>query len=286
MAARKVETQTQINQLVALLETECKKLPRQEGSAASQESLLTFKNLEMYPLIVQQQAFEVRWEHTDALCTFPDSQAAYIMDSEVFIQWSSEASITEPQAFRHHDSTTLAPFHTLMLSFLPLCHAETAAGMVSPNSSGEMVFSAVVVFIRPRQYLLLIQEGVDLLWSHKDSSVQCRVLCLILEKGVGEFYPCLMYDTTLVLPVRDSEDSPMLHLDIPARASHEFVVRRLHRLVRPCGPLAVLPLIYNTDVGLPNVYPLEKLVALWTNQQYWQVGAPSSDLCYDQQARS
>ena len=69
--------------------------------------------------MVQQREFEIKWRQTDALYYFTDGIPAYIIDEEVFIQWSSAARPNVPQEFRHSDAAPLATYHALMLSWRP-----------------------------------------------------------------------------------------------------------------------------------------------------------------------
>ena len=89
MAESEVEAVDQTNQLKARIETKHKALPRQERLSDSHKSLVTFQDLEDLPLVVQQWEFEIRWRQTDALYFFTDGIPAYIIDEEVFLQWSS-----------------------------------------------------------------------------------------------------------------------------------------------------------------------------------------------------
>ena len=68
--------------------------------------------------MVQQQEFEIQWRQTDALFFFMDGIPAYIVDEDVFIQWSSAARPDVPQVFGHSDTTPLAMYRALMLSLV------------------------------------------------------------------------------------------------------------------------------------------------------------------------
>ena len=89
MAESKIEAIEQTNQLKDRIDNKCKALPWPERLTASHESLVTFQDLEDLPLVVQQWEFEIRWKQTDALYFFTDGIPTYIVDEEVFIQWSS-----------------------------------------------------------------------------------------------------------------------------------------------------------------------------------------------------
>ena len=116
MVESKIEAINQTNQLKDRIDNKRKVLPQLERLTASCESLVTFQDLEDLPLVVQQWEFEIRWKQTDALYFFTDGIPAYVIDEEVFIQWSSAAKPNVPQAFRHSDATPLATHHALMLS--------------------------------------------------------------------------------------------------------------------------------------------------------------------------
>ena len=119
MAESKLEVIEQTNKPKDRIDNKRKALPRSERLAASHESLVTFRDLEDLPLVVQQQEFEIQWKQTDALYFFTDSIPAYVIDEEVFVQWSSDVKPNVPQAFGHSDTTPLATHHALMLSLAP-----------------------------------------------------------------------------------------------------------------------------------------------------------------------
>ena len=119
MAESEIEAIDQTNQLKDRIDNKCKVLPWSERLTASHESLVTFQDLENLPLVVQQWEFEIQWKQTDTLYFFTDGIPAYVIDEEVFIQWSSAAKPDVPQAFGHHDAMPLATHHALMLSLAP-----------------------------------------------------------------------------------------------------------------------------------------------------------------------
>ena len=194
----------------------------------------------------------------------------YIVDEDVFMQWSSAARSDVPQAFRHSDATSLATYCALMLSLAPFCHVDPSTGKASPDVSDKKVFSAVVVFVHPSQQLSSIEEAVDMLLvvSHDLANVPASALCRLPEQSIGEFYPCSTHGATLVLPFSMGQDGPILHLNMPIQWCNEFAVRCLHRWVCPYGPVMALPPLYSPDPGLPNVYPLDEPPMLWMNSEY------------------
>ena len=226
MAATEVDAMEQINQLKVRIESRCKKLPRKEKEIASQESLLTFQDLEDFSLVVQQCEFEVRWKQTNALYYFTDTQGAFVVDEDVFVQWLSAAVPEAPQVFGQSDSTSLSTFHALMLYNVPFCRAKPSTGKASPSATGKRVFSTIVVFVHPLQHLLPIEEGVDMLLvlSSDSSHEPCSALCRLPERNVREFYPCLTHSMTLMLPYSIGEEGPIMHLDTSIHLCGGFAI--------------------------------------------------------------
>ena len=206
-------------------------------------SLILFQDMEDFPLVVEQHEFEVRWKQTDALYFFTDGQPVYVVDEDVFMQWSSVAMSDVPQAFRHGDATSLATYHALMLLLSPFCCVNLSTGETSPDVSDKKVFSAVVLFVHPSQQLSSIEEAVDMLLevSCDPESVPASALCCLPDWSIGEFYPCSTHSATLVLPLSMGQDDPILHLNMPMHHCDEFAVQHLHQWVHPYGPVTALP---------------------------------------------
>ena len=179
MVESKIEAIEQTNQLKDRIDNKHKALPRLERLTASRESLVTFQDLEDLPLVVQQQEFKIRWKQTDAFYFFTDGIPTYVVDEEIFIQWSSAAKPDVPQAVRHSDAMPLATHCALMLSLVPFNRVNPATGKVSPDIDEKKVFSAVVVFVHPSQKLSHIEEAVDVLIviSQNPQGIPAMALC-------------------------------------------------------------------------------------------------------------
>ena len=270
MAESKLEAIKQTNQLKDRIDNEHKALPWPERLTASRESLVTFKDLEDLPLVVQQWEFEIRWRQTDAFYFFTDGLPAYVVDEDVFVQWSSAVRPNVPQAFGCSNASPLATHHALMLSLVPFDRVNPATGEVSPDIDKKRVFSTVVVFVHPSQKLSPIEEAVNMLIvvSRNPQGVPATALCQLPQQSVGEFYPCPTNDTFLVLPFNMGPDGPILHLDMPICCCDEFAVWQLHQWTCPYGPIVALPLLYSPDPGLPYVFQLDELPMLWSNTEY------------------
>ena len=179
MAESELEAIEQTNQLKDRIDNKCKALPQPERLTASHESLVTFQDLEDLPLVVQQLEFEIQWRQTDALYFFTDGIPAYIIDEDVFVQWSSAAKPDVPQAFGRSNASPLATHCALMLSLVPFNRVNPATGEVSPDIDEKKVFSAVVVFVHPSQKLSPIEEAVNVLIvvSQNPQGVPATALC-------------------------------------------------------------------------------------------------------------
>ena len=199
-----------------------------------------------------------------------DGIPAYVIDEEVFIQWSSAVRPDVPQAFGCSDAASLATYHALMLSLAPFDQMNPATGEVSSDIDKKKVFSAMVVFVHPSQKLSSIEEAVDVLLvvSQDPKSVPATALCHLPQRSMGEFYAYPMNDAALVLPFSMSPDGPILHLNTPICGCNEFAVWWLHWWVCPYGPVVALPQLYSPDPGLPNVFLLNEPPMLWTNTEY------------------
>ena len=91
------------------------------------EERITFENLEQYPFVMWQSAWELQWDRVHALYKVHSSIPVFIIDDSVIAQWSSKASLTaNPQwLLGLEDSDTLYA-HAVLLSLTPLCLLKAA----------------------------------------------------------------------------------------------------------------------------------------------------------------
>ena len=270
MAESELEAIEQTNQLKDRIDNKPKALPQPERLTASRKSLVTFQDLEDLPLVVQQWEFEIRWRQTDALYFFTDGIPAYIVDEDVFVQWSSAAKPDVPQAFGCSDATPLATYHVLMLLLVPFDRVNPVTGKVSSDIDEKKVFFPIVVFVHPSQKLSPIEEAVDMLlvMSQDPKGIPVMALCHLPQRSMGEFYPCPMNDAALVLPFSMGPDSPILHLNTLICGCNEFAMWQLHQWTCPYGPVVALPLLYSLDPRLPNVFQLNEPAMLLMKTEY------------------
>ena len=129
----------------------------------AKEELLTFNMLDRYRHIVQQQAWPWRWENVDALYTLTDRIPAWVVDDTIMAIWASGRQGL-PNSFANWDSENKEAGMVLMLSRGPSCLG------VGTDLEGKKVYSAVVVFVHPKQELLTIKEGADCLIATAEQS--------------------------------------------------------------------------------------------------------------------
>ena len=74
----------------------------------TEEQCITFKNLEQYPYVMRQSAWELDWDKVQALYSFHIGIPAFIIDHSIIAQWSPTASPSSPQCWTDSaDSDTL-----------------------------------------------------------------------------------------------------------------------------------------------------------------------------------
>ena len=91
------------------------------------EERITFENLQQYPFIMQQLAWELQWDRVHALYKAHSSIPAFIIDDSVIAQWLSKASLTaNPQWWLGSEDPDTLYAHALLLSLMPLCILKVA----------------------------------------------------------------------------------------------------------------------------------------------------------------
>ena len=233
----------------------------------AKEKLLTFEMLDRYRHIVQQQAWLWWWENVDALYTLTDHISARVVDDSVMAIWASGRQGL-PNSFANWDSPEKEAGMALMLSRGPSCLGE------GTDLEGEKVYSAVVVFVHPKQELLTIKEGVGCLvaiveQSDSSSESDVTVLCELPKHKHRRFYPSAVNDAYLVLPYTAKKGKlKKLRLDFSMCYNRHLLVRQLHRWQGKLGDLALLPPVFSTDPTLPILLPVGYISELWLNEVF------------------
>ena len=219
--------------------------------------------LDKYPHITQQRAWPWRWENVDALYTFTDQIPAWVVDDAVMAIWASGRQGLL-NSYTNWDSKNREAGMALMLSRAPSCLG------VENDLKGEKVYSAIVMFVHPKQELLTIKEGADcLLQLAGQPDADVTVLCELPGHKHGRFYPSAINHTYLVLPYCGKKGKPkQLRLDLALCYNRYLLVCHLHRWEGKHGDLALLPPVFSTDPTLPILLPVGYIGELWHNDIY------------------
>ena len=259
------EVEIIVTEEVKCLKNEIKALRKElDKPNAAKEELLTFNMLDRHRHIVQQQAWPWRWEHVDALYTFTDRIPAWVVDDTIMAVWASGKQ-GPPNSFVNWDSPEKVAGMVLMLSRGPSCLG------VGTNLEDEKVYSAVIVFMHPRQELLTIKEGAGCLvvtveQSGSSSSSDVTVLCELPSHKHGRFYPSPINHAYLVLPYLTKKGKPKkLRLDLAMCYNCHLVVCQLYRWLGNLGDLALLPPVFSRDPTAPILLPVRYIGELWLN---------------------
>ena len=258
------EVEILVTEEVKCLKNEIKSLRKKlDKPNAAKEELLTFDMLDRHRHVVQQQAWPWQWEYVDALYALTDRIPAWVVDDAVMAVWVSGKQ-GPPNSFVGWDSPKV-PGMALMLSRGPSCVG------VGTDLEGEKVYSAIVVFVHPRQELLSIKEGASCLvatveQSGSSSSSDVTVLCELPSHKHGRFFPSLINHAYLVLPYLAKKGKPKkLRLDLAMCYNHHLVVHQLHRWPGTLGDLALLPPVFSRDPTALILLPVGYIGELWLN---------------------
>ena len=234
---------------------------------ASKEELLTFEMLGRYQHVINQQAWLWRWEHVDALYKVADRIPAWVVGDSVMAVWASGKEDL-PNSFTNWDSPETVAGMALMLS-----RGSSCLGLGS-ELEGEKVYSALAVFVHPRQELVMIKEGAACLIATVEqtepagssSKSDVTVLCKLPNQKRGRYFPSSVNHAYLVLPYIGKKGTPKkLRLDVAMCYNRQLVVRQLHRWQGRLGDVALLPPVFSRDPTVPILLPVGFIGELWLN---------------------
>ena len=132
------------------------------------------------------------------------------------------------------------------------------------------MYSAIVMFVHPKQELFTIKEGAEsLLQFTGRPDVDVTILCELPGHKYGRFYPSAINLTYLVLPYWGKKGKPkQLRLDLAICYNHQLLVCCLHQWKGKHGDLALLLPVFSTDPTLPILLPVRYIGTLWHNDIY------------------
>ena len=117
MAMDKQVARSDMEKLQDLLEhTTCKS---KKQKAKTEEQRITFKNLDQYPYVMRQSAWELDWDKVQALYCPCIGIPTFIINNSVIAQWSSMVSPSSPQWWTDSEDSDTLYAHAVLFS-LPL----------------------------------------------------------------------------------------------------------------------------------------------------------------------
>ena len=253
------------------------------------EERITFENLEQYPFIMLQSAWELQWDRVHALYKARSGILAFIIDDSVIAQWSSKASLTaNPQWWLGSEDPDTLYAHAVLLSLPPLCILKVAECHEQGNHGASPVrfaYSAVVVFVHPAQVLSSIENAVDfyelqctVILQGGHSSSWC-ILCKLPHYETSRYFPVIPRQPFLVLPITP-DTQPQLCLDSTSCDADCMLIWKLHCIRHHNTDYTMMPPVFRTSLMLPWEIQMEEYSKLWENEVFvmWKAGSPGVDV--------
>ena len=204
-----------VEKLQDLLECTAGKSKKQKGK--TEEQRITFENLDQYPYIMQQSAWELDWDKVQALYCPHIGIPTFIIDNSVVAQWSSTASPSSPQRWTESEDSDTLYTHAVLFSLTLLNLLNAVEGREQGNYGNNpklFVYSAVVVFIHPSQVLTTIQNAVGFFQHQYDAILQgghsnswCT-LCKLPRYETSQYFPMVPHMPCLALPMSQPSGDP------------------------------------------------------------------------------
>ena len=162
-----------VEKLWDLLESTAGKSKKQKGK--TEEQRITFKNLDQYPYVMRQSAWELDWDKVQALYCPCIGIPAFIIDNSIIAQWSSMVSPSSPQWWTDSEDSDTWYAHAVLFSLMPLNLLNVVEGQEQGNYGNDptlFVYSTVVVFVHPGQVLTTIRNAVGFFQHQYDAILQ------------------------------------------------------------------------------------------------------------------
>ena len=253
------------------------------------EERITFENLEQYPFLMLQSAWELRWDRVHALYKVRSGIPAFIIDDSVIAQWLSKASLAaNPQRWLGSEDSDTLYAHVVLLSLTLLCLLKVAECHEQGDHGTDpmrFVYSAVVVFVHPAQVLSSIKNAVDfyelqrtLILQGGHSSGWC-ILCKLPCYETSRYFPAIPCQPFLVLPITP-DTWPQLCLDPASWDADCMPTQKPHRIRHHNTDYAMMPLAFRTSLMLPWEIRMEEHPKLWENEVFmmWKAGSLGVDV--------
>ena len=211
----KQAARSDMENLQDLLEHTAGKSKKQKGK--TEEQCITFENLDQYPYVMWQSAWELDWDKVQTLYCPCIGIPVFIIDSSIVAQWSSTASPSSPQRWTDSEDSDTLYAHAVLLSLTPLNLLNVVEGQEQGNYGNNpksFMYSAVVIFIHPSQILTTIQNAVGFFQHQHDAILQgghsngwCT-LCKLPRYKTSRYFPMVPHMPCLALPMSQPSGDP------------------------------------------------------------------------------
>ena len=161
MAMDEEVARSDVEKLQELLESTAGKGKKQKGK--TEEQRITFDNLDQFPYIMQQSAWQLEWDMVQALYCPHIGIPTFIIDNSIIVQWSSMVSPSSPQQWTDSEDQDTLYTHVVLFSLMSLNLLDVVEGQKQGHYGDDpalFMYSAVVVFIHPGQVLSTIQNTI------------------------------------------------------------------------------------------------------------------------------
>ena len=274
-----------VEKLQDILENTASRSTKQKGK--TEEQCITFENLDQYPYIMRQSAWELDWDKVQALYCPPIGIPTFIIDNSVIAQWSSTASPSSPQQWTDSEDPDTLYTHAVLFSLTPLNLLNAVEGQEQGNYGNDpalFVYSTVVVFVHPGQVLTTIQNAVGFFQHQYNTILQgghstgwCT-LCKLPCYKTSRYFPVVSHMQCLALPMSqpsgDLTVRPQLCLDSAGCDANRMIIQLLHCMWHHDMDYAMLPPASRSNMDVPWELRMEEYPKLWQNEVYttWKAG--------------
>ena len=291
MATDEEAARTDVQKLQELLDRTTNKSKKQKEKA--EEYRITFKNLEQFPYVMQQSAWQLEWDKVWALYDFHIGVPVFIIDDSIIAQWSPTASPSSSQWLTDSEDSDTLYTHAVLFSLMALNLLDTAQGREQGNYGNDpkrFVYSAVVIFVHPGQVLTTVQNTISFFQQQYDAILQgghsngwCT-LCKLPHYKTSWFFPVVPRMPCLALPMSEPSMDPtvwsQLHLDTAGCDANHMIIWLLHHMRCHDTDYTMMPLALRSNLDVPWDLCMEEYPKLWQNSIYttWKVGFPREEV--------
>ena len=204
-----------VEKLQDLLGCTAGKSKKQKGK--TEEQCITFENLDQYPYIMRQSAWELNLGKVQALYCPCIGIPAFIIDNSIIAQWSSMESPSSPQQWTDSEDSDTLYTHAVLFSLTLLNLLNVVEGQEPGNYGNDpklFVYSTGVIFIHPGQVLTTIQNAIGFFQHQYDTILQgghsnsWYTLCKLPHYETSQYFPMVPHTPCLALPMSQPSRDP------------------------------------------------------------------------------